>query len=50
MSGRAKEYVKGFLLLCTSNAYFATLETLKEMFGSDFVEANAFRQKLGKWP
>ena len=50
LSGEAKECVKGYLSLCTSNAYFAALETLKERFGSDFVVANAFRQKLRKWP
>ena len=50
MSGEAKDCVKGYLSLCTSNAYFAALETLKERFGSDFVVANAFRQKLRKWP
>ena len=50
LSGEAKDCVKGYLLLCTSNAYFAVLETLKERFGSDFVVANAFRQKLRKWP
>ena len=29
---------------------FSALETLKKRFGSDFVVANAFRQKLRKWP
>ena len=46
LSGEAKDCVKGYLSLCTSNAYFAALETLKEIFGSDFVVANAFRHKL----
>ena len=50
LSGEAMECVKGFLSLCTSNAYFAALETLKERFGSDFVVANAFRQTLRKRP
>ena len=32
------------------DAYYSALELLKERFGSDFVVANAFRQKLRKWP
>ena len=50
LTGEAKECVKGFLSLCTSEAYYSALELLKERFGSDFVVANAFRQKLRKWP
>ena len=50
LSGEAKECVKGYLTQCTPNAYFTALETLKDRFGSDFVVANAFRQKLRKRP
>ena len=50
LAGEAKDCVKGFLSLCTPEAYNAALETLKDRFGSDFVVANAFRQKLRKWP
>ena len=46
-SGEAKECVKGFLSLCTPQAYHSALELLKDRFGSDFVVANAFRQNFG---
>ena len=38
LSGEAKECIKGYLSLCTPNAYFAALETLRERFGSDFLQ------------
>ena len=50
LAGEAKSCVEGFLSLCTPDSYFSALELLKERFGSDFVVANAFRQKLRKWP
>ena len=50
LSGEAKESVEGFLSLCTPEAYYDALNLLKTRFGSDFIVANAFRQKLRKWP
>ena len=50
LSGEAKSCVEGFLSLCTPQAYFDAFELLKNRFGSGFVVANAFRQKLCKWP
>ena len=48
LSGEAKSCVEGFLSLCTPEAYFNALDLLKNRFGSDFVVANYFRQKLRK--
>ena len=50
LSGEAKSCVQGLLSLSTSEAFHAALKLLKERFGDDFVIANAFRQKLRKWP
>ena len=50
LTGEAKEYVKGFLSLCTADAYYSALKLLKERLSSDFGVADAFKQKLRKWP
>ena len=50
LSGEAKSCVEGFLDQCTPEAYHNALALLNDRFGSDFVVANAFRQKLRKWP
>ena len=50
LSGEAKACVQGLLSLSTSQAFHNALKTLKERFGDDFVIANAFKQKLRKWP
>ena len=50
MSGEAKAYVQGLLSQSSSQAFHKALKVLKDRFGSDFVMANAFRQKLRKWP
>ena len=50
LSGEARSCVQGLLSLSTSEAFHNALKVLKERFGDDFVIANAFRQKLRKWP
>ena len=50
LSGEAKACVRGLLSLSTLQAFHNALKTLKERFGDDFVIANAFKQKLRKWP
>ena len=50
LSGEAKACVQSLLSLSSSQAFHNALKTLKERFGDDFVIANAFKQKLRKWP
>ena len=42
--------LKVFLSLCTPEAYEESLLMLKERYGSDFVMANSFKEKLRNWP
>ena len=50
VSGDAKQCIDGFLSLCTPEAYEESLLMLKERYGSDFVMANSFKEKLRNWP
>ena len=50
LSGDARECVDNFLLQSSPEAYHEALEQLHDRFGSDFVVANAYKQKLQKWP
>ena len=50
VSGEAKQCIDGFLSLCTPEAYEESLLMLKERYGSDFVMANSFKEKLRNWP
>ena len=49
MSGPARDCVQGLLSLCSEDAYDDALKMLKERFGSDFIIANALRQKVRNW-
>ena len=50
LSGDARECVDNFLFQSSPEAYHETLEQLHDRFNSDFVVANAYKQKLRKWP
>ena len=50
LSGPARDCVQGLLSLCSEDAYDDAWKMLKERFGSDFVIANALRQKVRNWP
>ena len=50
LSGPARDCVQGLLSLCSEDAYDDALKMLKERFGSDFIIANALRQKVRNWP
>ena len=44
VSGDAKQFIDGFLSLCTPEAYEESLLMLKERYGSDFVMANSLKK------
>ena len=50
VSGKAKDCIEGFLSLGTPESYLEATSLLQERFGSDFVVANSFKQKLRNWP
>ena len=50
LSGPARESVENFFLLSTDSAYDEAKTLLDERFGDSFVIANAFRDKLERWP
>ncbi|XP_070212738.1 uncharacterized protein [Littorina saxatilis] len=50
LDGPAKDAVKGLFLIRDAQAYQQALQTLEERFGSSFVVARAFREKLDAWP
>ena len=50
LSGPALRCVKGVLGLATPAAYKRALKLLEERFGSQYIVATAFREKLCKWP
>ena len=50
LAGMAKETVESYFLLMTDDAYEDAKLFLDERFGDTFVIANAFRDKLDRWP
>ena len=50
VSGAVKDVIEGFFLLSTDTAYAEAKTTLDKRYGDPFVIANAFRDKLEKWP
>ena len=50
VGGEAKMCIEGFLTLCTPDSFDEAFKLLEKRFGYDFVVANAYRQKLRKWP
>ncbi len=50
VGGPARRAVESYFLLGTEAAYYASWDTLEERYGSSFVIAKAFRDKLTSWP
>lgn len=50
VGGPARKAVESYFLLGTDMAYHAAWDTLEERYGSSFVIAKAFRDKLSLWP
>ena len=50
LSGAAKETVEGYFLILTDDSFKEATRLLDARFGDPFVVANAFRDKLEKWP
>lgn len=50
IGGPARKAVESYFLLGTDTAYHAAWNTLEERYGSPFMIAKAFRDKLLLWP
>lgn len=50
VGGPARKAVESYFLLGTDTAYQAAWGTLEERYGSSFIIAKAFRDKLSLWP
>ena len=50
VGGAAKEAISGLFLLRSPTALKEALATLEQRFGSPFIVAQAFREKLDSWP
>ncbi len=50
VGGPARRAVESYFLLGTEAVYYAAWDTLEERYGSSFVIAKAFRDKLTSWP
>lgn len=50
VGGPAKTAIESYFLLGTESAYHAAWAILEERYGSPFVIARAFRDKLNSWP
>ena len=50
VGGPAKTAIESYFLLGTESAYHAAWGILEERYGSPFVIAKAFRDKLNSWP
>lgn len=46
----ARKAIESYFLLSTDEAYHSAWDVLEERFGSPFVIAKAFRDKLNSWP
>ena len=49
-TGKAKEAIRGLLALDSEHAYHEARKILSDRFGSPFLVANAYRQKINEWP
>ena len=49
-TSEAKEAIHGLLALDSEHAYREARKILSDRFGSPFLVANAYRQKINKWP
>ncbi|XP_025999410.1 uncharacterized protein LOC113007157 [Astatotilapia calliptera] len=50
VGGPAKKAIESYFLLGTDTAYNSAWDILEERFGSSFVIAKAFKDKLAAWP
>ena len=50
VGGPAKRAIEGYFLLGTDAAYYSALDILEERYGSPFLIAKAFRDKITSWP
>lgn len=50
VSGPVKDVIDGFLLLPTDEAFVEAKKVLDKRYGDPFIVANAFRDRLEKWP
>lgn len=50
LGGSVKDVVENYFLLSTDDAYEEAKGLLEQRYGNAFVVANAFRDKLEKWP
>lgn len=50
VSGPARKAIESYFLLGTDAAYYAAWDILEERYGSSFVIAKAFTDKLTAWP
>ncbi|XP_051816280.1 uncharacterized protein LOC127537608 [Acanthochromis polyacanthus] len=50
VGGPAKKAIEGYFLIGTDAAYHSAWDVLEERYGSSFVIAKAFRDKLTSWP
>ncbi|XP_061154114.1 uncharacterized protein LOC133167369 [Syngnathus typhle] len=50
VGGPAKKAIEGYFLLGTDAAYQTALDVLEKRYGSSFMVAKAFRDKLASWP
>ena len=50
VGGDVKEVVEGYFYIASDQAYIEAMARLESRFGDPFQVANAFRDKLEKWP
>ncbi|XP_061147285.1 uncharacterized protein LOC133162241 [Syngnathus typhle] len=50
VGGPARKAIEGYFLLGTDAAYQTALNVLEKRYGSSFMVAKAFRDKLASWP
>ncbi|XP_030831163.1 uncharacterized protein LOC105447377 [Strongylocentrotus purpuratus] len=50
LKGQPLELVRGYALIGDERAYLEALVALKQRYGDSFIIANAFRDKLDRWP
>lgn len=50
VGGPAKKAIEGHFLIGTDAAYHSAWDVLEERYGSSFMIAKAFRDKLTSWP
>jgi len=50
VGGPARKAIEGYFLLGMDAAYYSALDIMEERYGSPFVIAKAFREKINSWP